>query len=794
MLINSKTNVFLGLNNALDPCSYEYREGMAYVSDSSRVDESGLWAEQPALSACNSAPTTQTCPISMEDADSATGFAITSATKTVSKNDAFANYTWVSGDQLQVITSGANSHAVVGFYTIASRTSDDAVVLSTDPTDGTDEAAVTVAFGHVGNHVKNLVVEGVNKIITGIGTSTSVDIGTNGELYAVNGTGYVQGLTNGNITTLAVPALGTVESSGSGGGSYMEVGTYFYICTYYDTIQERESMPSPVKSAEVSSTTDYIAVGLPTGTATKRVRVYRSKVTSAATGRYNPSNIFYFIGEVTTSADIKDQMPDTSQIEYEGRGHAPVVDIDYLISFNNRMLYFKGNTLYWSSAGRPEEVAREYTLNMSGISNASNVKCKPLLSTGVYGDAKFEIAELAGQTVKGGFVKNGKCWLGTEGMLGYLSPTNNLEGYRFTVVREGIGLVNDHVISKTPYGIFGADRQGVWLLDNAGRIIRITDGIVDITDSDKSTYLSQADITNSFGAWLPTLKEYWWGARGKNLCEGGDFSSTVPWDVSDAAWSIVGEGAMYSGADDKDMTHNMTVIAGRSYKITYTINGIMDASITVSIGATAGTTRTTAATFTEILTATDTTKLTFTGTIEGNPLAIIDDVSVYEVGCQIVFQANRGLFAGPYNHNIIGGCNFVSAGGAQAYLNDGSGTGKDGIIPTSPATAQELQFWFGQSSLDTVKDSVRIEVLYNSITANKDITARVYQNKIASTTGATDSGNKTQNDDNLVGAIAPKGSGRMTLVKLVIPSDCAAPIIGVRHSYDPIPYQEKHLR
>jgi hypothetical protein len=36
--------------------------------------------------------------------------------------------------------------------------------------------------------------------------------------------------------------------------------------------------------------------------------------------------------------------------------------VDYIASYNNRMLYFVGSRLWWSSAGRPEEVAQEYHL------------------------------------------------------------------------------------------------------------------------------------------------------------------------------------------------------------------------------------------------------------------------------------------------------------------------------------------------------------------------------------------------------------------------------------------------
>ena len=82
---------------------------------------------------------------------SAADYALTSATKTVTKAGAFAaaNYTFHAGDQIQITTTGAGGHAVAGFYTIASKT-DNTLVLATDPTDGTDETSVSLVVGNTG--------------------------------------------------------------------------------------------------------------------------------------------------------------------------------------------------------------------------------------------------------------------------------------------------------------------------------------------------------------------------------------------------------------------------------------------------------------------------------------------------------------------------------------------------------------------------------------------------------------------------------------------------------------------
>ena len=43
--INPQVDTFRGLNNALDPCSPQYRQGMAYRAFNSRINESGIWVK-----------------------------------------------------------------------------------------------------------------------------------------------------------------------------------------------------------------------------------------------------------------------------------------------------------------------------------------------------------------------------------------------------------------------------------------------------------------------------------------------------------------------------------------------------------------------------------------------------------------------------------------------------------------------------------------------------------------------------------------------------------------------------
>lgn len=755
-LINPKADVFLGLNNALDPCSYEYEEGSAWKSDNSRIDESGRWAEQAALSACSSPPAEQACPI--------TG----------------------------------------------------------------------------GTHMKNLAVQGTDKIVTQIPTDCSVDVGPNKYLYATRtswGGGDSERIQKaaGDVGQLAPPiiaAAGRPVETGTDALTRMQDGTYYYIFTTYDLTYERESLPSIVYPATYNSTDGgHIEMQVPDPGAGYEVRIYRSRRTYATESAYNPTNIFFYIDTIPTGLPDDpythiDYMNDEEipRYEYEGRGMPPPKTIDYLAGYNNRMLYFKGNVLYWSSAGRPEEVAQNYILSywddtgtpaydLSAIidqgsstvrfttainhtfavndyvqitrtdgwnglykvtaetnttfdatytgsapdNETQGIAClhkytvtnRPLLSMGNYAEAKYEISELEGQTVKATFLRDGRLWVCTDGMMGYMETDRRLETYRLRVLRRGIGAVNDKVIAHTPYGVFGVDRRGIWLLDNVGRIRRLSDGIIDIATSGKSTTLSQAYVSDSFGVWLPTLEEYWWSIQTD--------STAVTAISGNGTWATVTATAHGYLTNDIVRINDSTNFDGPDYVITK-----IDANSFKFPHATVASDSGLSATATKYI--------------------------------QIVYQANKDLFVGPYSHTIIGGTSFVSTGGAQAYINDDTGTGRDGVVPSSPTMPQILQFWFGQSNLSAVKDNVQMEVLYASITSGKTVAAKIYQNKIASTTDATTSGSHSHTSANLVGKAVGQGSGRMFMLEFTIPYDCAAPILATTYKEHAVPWTEKANR
>jgi hypothetical protein len=562
-------------------------------------------------------------------------------------------------------------------------------------------------------------------------------------------------------------------------GGRQEAGRYYYMYTYFDEARQVESLPSTVidytttswewNATRESSKFPVITVTPATHTAPSdtsgrydtntKVRVYRTRRSNSGAGVINPPNKFYFIGEVDYAAAVASvaythatrklvktgafanasagdfialsggtsvaskayriesktndnevvlvsdgetytndtvtvnlmAMPDYAHDkelveEYEGRGSPPPAGVDYLASFANRMYYFVGNTVYWSSAGRPEEVAQKFSLNYdlesdSGVQTTSSLEFVPLLSTGGNGEAKYEISELAGETVMAAYPLKNRLYIWTkEGTSGYLEGTYTTEGVRFFLLRKGIGVVSSKTISHTPYGIFGADRDGIWQLDGAGSLLRISKGVIDFADTTKDTYANQSYLEHSFGFWAYDLDEYVFCA--------------------------------------------------------------------VNLG-------------------------------------------INSYCAQVGYSPMRQVFSASYKYPaLFGGCQLITSTGSQNYLTGG----KTFDTTSAEALGQVLDFWMGQGSLETVKENVGVEIIYESITADKNVAVDVYQNNIASTTGAAAFTGTVHNDDNLVGVVRPHSSGRMFLIRITVPSDCHAPILAVNYIADFVPWNEKKQR
>ncbi|MBA7617114.1 hypothetical protein ES703_24425 [subsurface metagenome] len=642
-MITENVDIFKGLINAIDPSSSMYPEGAAYNSDNSRIDKEGVWNKGPSLVALTGSPTAKDVP-----------------TK--------------SGTHVDCLS-------ILGVKVICRKLAN----------------ADTIAEG--GNGYAYFEASGVPKWWDGVAAVENTNYGTVGQARPSQ-TVY---------PTVAV----------SGIGARHEEGIYYYFCIIYNPTRDIESLPTPVIEHYVSKryvndvrqadvpNLDIADAQVPTGA---RVRWYRSKVIKIdkgdtdQLGSASSPTEFYFIGEVSESgggvaafADYAHDRELSPERLYTGRGAVPPqTSVDVIASFQNRTFYFVGNIAYWSSAARPEECPQSYTLKIrhdytngvwatgdfndqltKGTASYTNLTQRPLLDTGLYAEAKMLISELEDQTVVRAKQIGDKLWVWTARMTGYITATANYEGFRFVKVNDGMGLCSPWTLAVTPYGIFGADKKGIWVIekDYPKRL-----DVIDIDDNTKSTYCNPSYHAASFGFWVDELKEY--------------------------CWSIQKSGTP-----------------------TYT---------------------------------------------------------------QIVYQADKRAFVGPYNLTIVGGTAYTLGSVSECYLWTGSAA-KDISISTRTGV-QVLKFWLGQKTFANVKDKVSIEIIYNGITADKSVTAACYQNNIASETGAASTTGWSHTDTNLIGYMEPRHSGRFFELSLSIPSDCEAPIAAVNYSTNLIIRRERAKR
>jgi len=551
-------------------------------------------------------------------------------------------------------------------------------------------------------------VLGVAKIARGLKQSTTIASGSNGYAYYANTNAYYWTGSAVGSAGLAAPSQDTYPSvTVSGIGARQESGIYMYFHTLYDPARDIESLPSPaiehwVNKYYVNDTrqADIPVLGAVDTEATYKVRWYRSKVIKVEKGdtkqlgQKNSLTEFYYVGEAADNVAYTDYAHDSELGQmFVGRGSVPPTSIDSLASYNGRMFYFKDNVSYFSSVGRPDEVPVNYSFKIrhdysvgawsggtfkdqlvaatSGDVVYTTLTMKPTLDTGIVAEAKMTINELAGKTVLRAIEYGGKLWVFTVGKTGYITQTAE-EGYKYTHVADGIGISGAQCLTTSPYGLFGADSKGLWQITDGPK--RLSEGIIDIADTAKDTYLNTSDTDRRWVSWIPEGDEVWFG---------------------------------------------------------------------------------------------------------GYKASASDNV-------QIVYQADRGSFAGPYSLDIESACYFNDGGQDTSFIwDDQSHYYAD---YSSRTGVQSLQFWFGGD----VTDKVNIDVLYKSITAAQTITARLYQGKTASSDFTSNTFSHTSG--NLVGKTVSHNSGRYFGIDLSIPSACTAPILGIDFTADLVPKKERHGR
>ena len=103
----------------------------------------------------------------------------------------------------------------------------------------------------------------------------------------------------------------------------------------------------------------------------------------------------------------------------------------------------------------------------------------------------------------------------------------------------------------------------------------------------------------------------------------GTFAADTDW-TKGAGWTI-GSGVATGVTASSDLEQALVIVQGVSYEVVYTVATVTAGDVTVKIGGTAGTTRSTAATFTETIVAGSGSLIEFTGNGFSGTL---DDVTV----------------------------------------------------------------------------------------------------------------------------------------------------------------------
>jgi len=444
---------------------------------------------------------------------------------------------------------------------------------------------VSESLGALGNGQRQMTLMGVSTLITGIDVATE---GQNGYVYYLY-SGTLRRYSNvGTLvqqSDVAAPTILSVDADDSGSSlCRIADGLYYYMVTDYNPVLKRESLPSYAIEVLFNKTDDLdsrvhlvMSSAIPSGYTR---RVYRSNSTS-------PTK-FYYIGDVsgTTYDDFRND--GELSVEYEGRGTV-LTDPNFIVSYADRMLYFKSNALWWSSSGRPEEVAQKYTVHFVSGSDSQDMTSYPKLANG-YGEAKKEITELSGETISGAIEKDGKMWIFTKSMVGYLSEANTGEGYTFKVFRRGVGVLNQFCLQSCEYGIFGFDGQGMWLLDNSNRIQRLTDNRIDL-----STFYSED--SDFVGIWCPNLNEYW-------MCNGkrvivyqadreifvGPYTLNITagcsWYDDEGAWGLLGSSKIVEGTGAVTLIFYLGQSSPTTVKQRITVEAVQAGNSTINVKVT----------------------------------------------------------------------------------------------------------------------------------------------------------------------------------------------------------------
>ena len=294
--IAENVNIFQGLNNAVSPSSGAYSEGLAYVSDNSRIDKENVWNKGPNVANASSTPTVKAVP-----GKSGTHFAAVSV---------------LVGEKIATSLGNADSIAEgLNGYGYFTKTTDYPQYWNGNTTAGDSGLAQPSQSVYPSISVSGTGARQESGIYYYMATiynaARDVESLPTPAIEHWVGRRYV-----GDLRQADVPVLSGITSSGN-------------IIRWYRSLKIRVKKGDSMQLGQMNSPTKFYFIG------------------EVATGS-------------DFSDYAHDREIENNDNLYTGRGsRPPSTGIDALASFKNRIFYFVGSAAYWSSAGRPEEVQQE---------------------------------------------------------------------------------------------------------------------------------------------------------------------------------------------------------------------------------------------------------------------------------------------------------------------------------------------------------------------------------------------------------------------------------------------------
>ena len=336
---------------------------------------------------------------------------------------------------------------------------------------------------------------------------------------------------------LAPPATPTCATADDATSRILR-GARNYVATHFDERRNVRSLPSTAHAfAEADVAADnakkVTVTSVATGGEAATQEAWRSGRTSVDDTVLGDMTHFLRVGPITGSA--ADDKRSDEELRRDGRldcrGGRPL-PCRYAIVWRGRA-YYAGHawnhgttptfikdctagTAYtvpiphvdrrcieWSSAGRPEEVARRYLVSVSG----ATVEQSPELEPGLFMEAKTWLPDGVGGFVTGMVGFGQEVLAFTERQATALFGAT--EPFAQRVLASDIGSCAHRTLQVCGgYGLAGADADGPWIY-NGQDFAHLGRALLDL-GATSPTGVNAAAISASLGAWVRELQEYWW--------------------------------------------------------------------------------------------------------------------------------------------------------------------------------------------------------------------------------------------------------------------------------------------